>query len=437
MIATPASAPPPPPPRKRIRRGIWVGLALLVLAALAWGGYTRIYPDWRAERALKSAQKASADSDYDAARAHLEEFLRIRPKSAQGHFLMARASWQTDDLTAARKHLREAKAAGWPRDELELEEHLIEAQDDGPRGENEKALQALVLARHPAERAILEALAKGYLNVHVQVAAVKWLGIWIERYPDDWLPLRWRGEILATYNFPDDARIDLLRVLQLKPRQSATLRRLGQLELSARRDAVSAAGHFAVLLEVIPDDPDGLLGAAECRRMQGDAAGAREYLARLLAREPNNARGCLEYAVLEAEANRSAEALAWAKRAEATLPDEPDLHFQIGSLYNRLALPESAAPHLARYEVLNGVYRTTLEWLTQLLQDPSNADLRCRIGEEFFRIGRDATAVAWVSSALLEKPDHKPSHRALAAYYRRIGDAPRAAEHLRLGGAEK
>ena len=92
---------------------------------------------------------------------------------------------------------------------------------------------------------------------------------------------------------------------------------------------------------------------------------------------------------------------------------------------------------MARAELLGEAYRKTGEWARQLLDDPSKTELRYQIGVELLRVGRDETAVAWLSSALLEKPDHKPSHRALAAYYRRIGDAPRAAEHLRLGGAEK
>jgi predicted Zn-dependent protease len=145
----------------------------------------------------------------------------------------------------------------------------------------------------------------------------------------------------------------------------------------------------------------------------------------------------LEYAAIEADAGRPVEALGWAKRAEAALPDEPELHYRLGTLFNQLGQPDSAAPQLTRSALLGEAYRKTGEWARQLLNDPSKTELRYQIGAELLRVGRDETAVAWLSSALFEKPDHKPSHRALASYYRKIGDARRAAEHERLGGAEK
>ncbi len=182
-------APSPPTPRshpsgKRFKLRIATCIGLLAFAALAWGGYAYLSPDWRAERELKSAREASADADYERAKEHLEQLIRIRPKSAQGHFLLARTHRQTDDLSAARKHLKEAKHLGFAAAEVEIEDHLIEAQEYGPRGPIEKSLQSLVNIRHPSEKVILEGLVKGYQNAHLPVAAVKWLAIWIERFLD-------------------------------------------------------------------------------------------------------------------------------------------------------------------------------------------------------------------------------------------------------------
>jgi len=430
-------APPPPLQAQRSALPVKAGIAFLVVVALGWAGYTFLYLDWRADRALESARQASREFEYDTARDHLQTLLHFRPKSAEGYFLLARIGRQSDDLAAARKHLAEAKKLGWPRDDLELEEHLIEAQESGPRGENEKALQALVLARHPAERVVLEALAKGYVNAHLPVAAEKWLTIWIGRFPEDWLPHLLRGEIMAGFNSAAEARGEYLRVLELRPSYPAALRRLGQLELNANRNPEAAAGYFAALLEVRPDDPDGLFGQAECRRIGGDAAGARGSLDRLLARDPDHSLGRLVYAELDADAGRSEEALASALRAAVSLPDEPEYHYRLGILFNRFGKSEEAALHSARSAQLTELYRKTSEWTAQLLQDPTNADLRCLIGEELLRLDRYETGVAWLSSALLEKPDHRPSHRALAAYYLKIGDAGRADSHRRLAEAKQ
>ncbi len=431
MVQPPRSRPAPGPVE---RHNPWLLLAAVVgcAAGLGWLGYARLYPEWQADTALSAAKAAAADADYDRARAELEKFLTLRPAGAEGLFLLARTCRQTDDLAGARKHLAESKRLGWSPDDAEIEAHLIEAQEVGPRGMNEKVLQGLVLRQHPAEKVVLEGLAKGYRNAHLPEAAVKWLGIWIARHPDDWLPHQWRGEILAAFNLMDEARTDFLRVVERRPRYQAARRQLGRIELAFKHDPVAAEGHFAVLLETAPTDPGGLLGMAECRRRQGDAAGAREYLDRLLAAEPGNVRACAEYATLEEAAARPADALRWAARAEAAFPDEPELHYQVALLYTRLGKADAAAPHMARFKQLDESYRKTAGWIKALVADPTNADLRYQIGEEFLRLGRDASAVAWFSSALLEKPDHRPTHRALAAYYRKAGEAGRAAEHERL-----
>jgi predicted Zn-dependent protease len=131
------------------------------------------------------------------------------------------------------------------------------------------------------------------------------------------------------------------------------------------------------------------------------------------------------------------EALGWAKRAEVALPDESELHYRLGALFNRLGQPDSAATHLARADLLSEAYRKMGEWARQLLNEPAKTELRYRIGAELLRVGKDETGVAWLTSALLEKPDHKPSHLALASYSRKIGDTRRANVHERLGAVKK
>ncbi|MDB5307279.1 MAG: tetratricopeptide repeat protein [Gemmataceae bacterium] len=427
----PLPAPPnssPAPRRSASPRRLLV-VVLVILAVMGWVGYAVVAPEWRADRAIALAEQVAAEGDYDRARGYLDEVLKVRPASGQARFLMARTCRRADDLTAAAAHLREAKRLGWVPDAVEVEEHLIEAQEVGPRGPNEATLQLLALTHHPDERVILEALAKGYRNVHRPEAAVKWLGIWITRYPDDWLPRQWRGEILEAFNLTDDARADYQRALELRPAAIAARRRLGRLELTEKQNPAAAAEHFTAFLEAVPEDPDGLLGLAECRRTQGDPDGARGLLDRLLGRDPGNARGCLECAALEADAGRPASALTWMARAEAAFPDEPQPHYRLALLLARLDRPDDAARHMRRFHELDEGYRRIAALTKQLLGDPASADRRGQIGAEFLRLGRTESALAWFFSALNEDPGHRPTHRALAEHYQKTGQSVLAARH--------
>ena len=55
--------------------------------------------------------------------------------------------------------------------------------------------------------------------------------------------------------------------------------------------------------------------------------------------------------------------------------------------------------------------------------------LRCETGLILMRNGREAEALRWLESALLEDPGHAGTHQALGEYYERIGNRERAVQH--------
>jgi hypothetical protein len=50
------------------------------------------------------------------------------------------------------------------------------------------------------------------------------------------------------------------------------------------------------------------------------------------------------------------------------------------------------------------------------------------------RSGAIEESLRWLHSTLREDPRHVEAHRALAGYYRTVGDAAQAAEHERAAG---
>ena len=53
------------------------------------------------------------------------------------------------------------------------------------------------------------------------------------------------------------------------------------------------------------------------------------------------------------------------------------------------------------------------------------------LGETLIQIGKDQHGLYWLERALERDPGHQRSHRALAAYYEKKGDATNAASHRR------
>ena len=70
----------------------------------------------------------------------------------------------------------------------------------------------------------------------------------------------------------------------------------------------------------------------------------------------------------------------------------------------------------------------------ELVRAPNDPALHYELGVLYSRNGEELKGVRWFFSTLKLDPNHKPAHEALAAYYERIGDKERAAEHRRQAG---
>ena len=67
----------------------------------------------------------------------------------------------------------------------------------------------------------------------------------------------------------------------------------------------------------------------------------------------------------------------------------------------------------------------------RILRDPTNQQLRVEAGEILFRNGQEKEALSMLQSVVRAAPRHREANRALADYYRRIGDTSRAEFHQR------
>jgi tetratricopeptide (TPR) repeat protein len=415
------------------------GLALLLLLGL--GLYFLDPWHWRDEAEPRTARdhwrrarQCLDDYDFAAARGHLQVCLEKWPLNAEAHFLMARTCRRLDDLAAWEAHLHKAEVLQWPREKVVLEIHLRQAQT-GDLRDVEAGLLTYLREAPPDEKEVRVALAKGYLHNRHLNEIVALTDTWVARYPDDWQARLYRGRALQFFApHRDEAVAEYLRVLELRPDQAQARLWLAQLYSAAARYQDSLH-HYQVLVAAHPDDADALYGVAHCQASLGQDDEARATLNRLFVQMPGHALGLLLRAKLDLNGGAPGQALPLLRKAEAVIPYEPELVYNLALALKRLGQKDEADRYQGRLQKL-AEQTALLEKLKQKIQDKRDDwELRYRAATLSLQMGREADALREFQVILWNVPEHLATHRALAEYYREKGDAKRADYHqARAGG---
>jgi tetratricopeptide (TPR) repeat protein len=441
----------PSPPRRRGLR-IWeavrspgrraAALALL-LAALAAAGAAALWawsrpagevPDglhhhWReAERALDA-------DDLALARDHLQQCLQIYPVSAEAHFLLARLERRAENPAECLSHLGKAKALQWPKEEIDFERLLLQAQTGGARRAEAKLRERL--ESRPGDRGlILEALVKGYLEICSFLIVEKWTIDWIESSPDDWRPWYYRGRAYQLVARFGRAIADFRRVLELNPEHGPARAGLaGSLMMDGQ--FLEALAQFQHYLATHPDDPIAWMGVANSQASLGEATAARAALDRVTALGRETAGALLVRARLDITEGASEVALGSLKRAEALAPYDPDIGQAIVLALRQMRRHADADVYERKLRDLYAQLADLQALQRKALRDPDNLALRHDVGVFFLKLGRDEEAGRWLYSVLRLDPGHQATHQVLADYYAKLGDKPRAAYHRRQAGGAR
>ncbi|HEX5273378.1 MAG TPA: tetratricopeptide repeat protein [Gemmataceae bacterium] len=411
--------------RRRPRTSAAAGALLLAAAAVA-GVFT-----WAAYQ-FHAAGRALGDGDAAAALAHVRLGLRVRPDSAEGHLLAARAERQGGDYPAAERDLQTCiRLQNGATAATQMEWLMLRAQ----RGEVDEVAPGLwycVEQGHPDSDAILEALARAYMHQFRLGAALECLDRWLARRPDCPRALDWRGWVHERLEQREAARQDYRRALELDPGRSEVRMRLAAMLLDDAKPA-EAAPHLERLRHELPGRTGVLVSLAHCRAMEGDFAEARRLTDEVLARHPDDAEALLELGRLDLEEGRAADAEAALRHGLKVSPYRLPIRFSLWqSLQRQPGREGDAAEAKAAYDAL----KTDLDRLTKLLgsggsksrEDPAAA---AEVGALLLRTGEERLALEWLDVALKLDPRSPGAHETLAAYYEKKGEAEKAEEHRR------
>jgi len=382
-----------------------------------------------AERSRAQADQAIERLEFSKAIEHLRNYLAERPASPDVHFLLARTLRRDGQFDECANHLEECKRLGYDPEAVRREMMLLELQRSGARGRSTDELIAMVRdpKQSPApDPVLLETLYRADFVMRNLDRAALWLHIWLEHYPNDWMPHLWRGEIHEKLLRHDRAQADFAQVLESRPDQPQALRGLGQIALSQRTDYVEAESYFRRSLAVAPRHPDARLGLAMCRYGRGDLNDARQLAQGVLDENYTHIGAAMLLGTIEAESGNQDEALRWLRVAEKGGANPQAVCYQLAQVFRRTGQTADADRYERKFTELRDTQRAIDAATRGAQREPNNADRQAEVGRLCLAVGQSDLAAQWFLKALTIDPNHRSSHAALADYFARQTD-PRLA----------
>ena len=365
------------------------------------------------------------------------------PAEAKTAFKAAREARRAGKLDEAARQLKEYRRLAGSDDALRLEEALLRAQR-GDVAPVEKQLRALALKKDAPDAVFaLEVLTAGHFAALRFGEALPYLKRWLEVKPPDaqGYYLRGRAQELAPAKpdnwgrpvIPPGAVEDYRRVVQADPKHAPARMRLAValLDQGKPREAETL---FRALVKEMREGPGALLGLARCHVALGKLEEARALLDRLLEKHPTHVEGLVERARLALNLGKPDEATAFTRKALAAKPADRQALYVLQLCLNQTGRAAEARAVLERLKQTEAALKRLERIVFDVMAKGTDAGLRHEAGALLLRLGEDKEALRWFDSALRLDAKHRPTHKALADYYKVRGKKDLAEKHHRLAG---
>jgi len=361
------------------------------------------------------------------------------PAGVADHLVAGRKARRAGAYEEAERHLREYQRWNGLTPALRLEWAMMQAQ----RGDlsEERYLRSSIRRGHADALFILEALAQGYMYSYRLTEAKDCLDRLLECEPQNIQALHWRAWVAeqrphrAWGPMPgDDALPDYRRALKVAPDDFQARLRVAQILVqrpASKDDVHEGLEHLRRLRQSQPNNPALFYELAQYHLTQGDPDKAEEVLDKLLAMQPRHAPALVARARLALNEDRDTEAEGWLRQALAVDPYQREAYYRLAMCVRERDRGE-AMFYLRQLERLNEDENRLNELKCKIIQSPHDPALRHEAGVIALRLGKEDEGLRWLDSALQDDPGHRPTHLALARYYKRTNRPDLAGRHRRL-----
>jgi tetratricopeptide (TPR) repeat protein len=419
-----ASAPPARPRAHHPRRAAGLILALAMSAALAYLGYDRYQHD----RLAGSVRRSFAAHRYDEARPLLKRWIDERPSSAEAQFYLGWLALIDDRPDEAGQAIDRAKTLGLDPDRLNPLTSIYQARA-GRINRAEPILKEAFDAGQEPQALVAKELARIYLSTYRLPQAGEAIERWRKMAPDDPLPYMWANEIASR---SDREPLVLIRNYRAALERDPNLAkaRLGlaeQLSKAGRFD--EAEQEYLGYLERYPNDAPALVGLGHNAFQNGDLDGATRDFEAALKVDPRQPEALKQLAQADLRLGRYEQAC---RRFELLIQIET-YDYEIRYSYAQ-ALKLSGHPDRAQAETdlatrLRAEHDEILKLRFKIVKDPKDMASRLKVARWMLEHGHADEGLSWTKEILRADPNHAPTHRALADYYQKLGEAGLANYH--------
>jgi tetratricopeptide (TPR) repeat protein len=395
--------------RRRYRLVLVLAVLLVLFADLAshWGTYL-----W-AEYRLHTARKALEREDYSQAQELLSQYLRLRPDSAEGHFLSARLARRTGDLVEAARHLQACEKRGTlSRDDLKLEKILFEVQQGNL--EQEKFLQDCLAGEHADTFLILEALSQGYTKRYQLGQAQDCLNRMLDRQPDNPYALTRRGWIYERLGNHKDAQADYRHAVSVAPENVLARRFLADSLLHIARKSEEAVEHYEFLHQRQPDDPTITAYLAQCWLEQDRISEARSLVGKALTAHPRDPNLLMVRGLLAQREGELSQAEMWLRQAVAARPSFQPAYYALILVLGQEGKDAEAEKCQKQLQSVEAELKQMDDLIHQAMKEPFNPQLRYEVARLLLKLGEDQEGENWLQMVLLLDPYHPGARQILA-----------------------
>jgi tetratricopeptide (TPR) repeat protein len=413
----------PPPAARHPRRAI-----VLIILAVAAAGVYLAYDQYRLFRLGRTVRRGFAARRFEEARDPLQRWLRAQPRSAEARYYEAWLALADQQPRHAVEAMEQARKLGCDLVLLAPLAGIVRARA-GQVNDAEPVLRQALLQKREPQTEVARELALIYLSTYRLLEAAEVIERWKALAPQDPHPYLWSNEIASRSDTEPSVQIRNYRAaLERDPNLDQA--RLGLAEqLSRDRRFDEAKQEYHAYLERNPRDATALVGLGRNAFQNGDLDGATRSFEAALAVDPHNPEALKELALADLRVGRFARAC---QRFEILTRIEPYDH-EIRYTYAQAlrakgdaALARSQAEMAAR---LRQEHDHVLQLRDKLLKDPSDQESRFEVARWMLEHGHAEEGLRWTKEILRADPRHAPTHRALADYYDKQGDAGLANYH--------
>lgn len=414
---------------RRVPRQVAILVVTVVLCAIGWNavGYARL------RLAIVAARQHLRNVEPLQAAESLRRVSASFPECAEVEFLLGVANRRAGRRGEVESHLARAEQLGWDPRAIKHQRYLalFEIGDFKRAGPYIKQLVAEGGNDDDAEEAC-EALIRGYFAGLLFREAELVIDYWHQWQPLNPRPLLFRADAAVLLHNLSSEIAAYREILQFAPQHYETRMRLAQ-ALLENHDFGEAFDLLEGCARERPDDPSNLIGLAACLEQRAELPQAQERLEQAL-RYPLSPSQRAVVLSLEARmavsARRQEEAVDRLTEAVKLVPDDLANIYSLAQALLRAGREAEGQKYLARWRELKKIDDRLDEIRDVVLRDPDNADLRCEIGKLLIaKNSENVVGVNWLLSAVMRNPNHRPSHEALAEYYRSAGREDLAQKH--------